>query len=755
MVTIFLIFLLLQFPWDAAGGEISAIKTQDRGDYIRYIFELDRKPHYFVYQLGDKIYIRLENTKLAAAGIEIKNGAAESIETAENMVNRVKKVKNESIREEFRSDGAGGKGDIDVNKNINTNKDIKSDNSAAIAAIDAANVEVNIENISSDNEKIDTLIRSILSPQNSEHADEENMADSNASDGNVTNVNDTIGDITNTNGRAVVNNLDIGKIPNLKNNSVNNFVNNLKNGEKMVMESVDSAILSVLTEKISKIYDTDGISNDGISNGIRNSNNFDNSSNFSDITQLLNSLILGDGNGRSNGTAADKNEARDSTEESEAEVNATPPPGQVRGIANLTLKTMDSAIEYTLLTKNNSLKRYLYLEPDRNNKHYRVVVDVYREEQPFENLDNFLSVGMGAAGGIRSDDNNGKYYGGYRGGSKGKQKSGGEKSLNDLLAEIDADAAGNGNGANAHINSNVTLDDLIRDNIKPENLEELIALNNIIDDKVAQDLERQNNEGINLDDFLQQLVDSPMEKSRDKIEKNRKDDGKTGKLISAREGGGRNFFGKKRGRYLVVVDAGHGGVDSGAVGIGGTLEKNINLRYSLEIARQLEKMGNFDVYLTRDRDRFISLRNRIVAARKLKPDLFLSIHSDFNPDRRSRGLSLYTLLKKNGRSNSGYGRNIFGHRRQNADGGWDSKHAKSNRFVNILLGEISRQNINTLYNPHKYARFAVLLAPEYPSVLIELGFLSNEYDERMLNSSAYREKIAVAIGRSVKNYFNN
>lgn len=365
-------------------------------------------------------------------------------------------------------------------------------------------------------------------------------------------------------------------------------------------------------------------------------------------------------------------------------------------IDNLSIKATGNDIEYTIMAKTNSLKRYLYTEPAKNTKYFRVLVDVYKDEQSFENIGNFLSTKISLY-----DE---------------------EKTIDDLIAEF----------------SDITLDELIKENIKPENLDELIALNNIIDEKVAEDLEKQNNDGIDLESFIQQISGTaieeiPAENDFEAVKINKK---------------------RKNKRFLIVIDAGHGGADSGAIGNMSTKEKDINLIFAKEIAKQLEKNGNFEVYLTRNDDKFISLKNRVVAARKAKANLFISIHSDSNPNKNVRGLSLYTLPKKSESTSFGFSRNRYIFRQKSKISNTSSKkYAESDKFVNILLQKFSNQEINTLFNPHKYANFAVLMAPEFPSVLIELGFLSNVQDEKMLNSDRYKKKICLAVSQSINRYF--
>ena len=355
---------------------------------------------------------------------------------------------------------------------------------------------------------------------------------------------------------------------------------------------------------------------------------------------------------------------------------------------NLKQKLYENSIEYEINAKTNSLKRYLYIEPNNNYKYYQLVVDIYKEEQGFGNMENFIMKKVG----------------------ENVQKK--EKNLDDIINEL----------------TDVTLDEIIAENIKPDNLDELILLNNIIDEKVAENLEKQNNEGIDLNDFIKQTIKD--------TEKNIKKQNKNSKKI------------KKDSYYVIVIDAGHGGNDPGAIGFHKkTKEKNINLDFAIEIKKRLQKNKNFKVYMTREDDKFISLKNRVIFSIRKNADLFISIHSDSNPDRRARGLSIYTFLNNdNNKYYSDMESVIYNINNKN-------KVSDSEKFTKLLIKNFDKNNINMLYRPHKYARFAVLSVSECPSVLIELGFLSNRFDEKLLRSREYKFKISESIARSVNSYF--
>jgi len=221
-------------------------------------------------------------------------------------------------------------------------------------------------------------------------------------------------------------------------------------------------------------------------------------------------------------------------------------------------------------------------------------------------------------------------------------------------------------------------------------------------------------------------------------------------------------------KRIIVIDPGHGGVDPGAIGVSGIYEKHITLAAARDLKRHLEATGRFDVKLTRDRDIFIRLRERIERAREMKADLFISLHADTIRNRGVRGLSLYTLSERASDKEAAQ----LAERENKADliAGIDLTH-ESAEVTNILIDLAQRETmnqsaklaallvdeldgrVNILRNPHRFAGFAVLKAPDIPSVLIELGFLSNKEDERQLRSKSHRRKLAQSIAGAVDRYF--
>lgn len=220
---------------------------------------------------------------------------------------------------------------------------------------------------------------------------------------------------------------------------------------------------------------------------------------------------------------------------------------------------------------------------------------------------------------------------------------------------------------------------------------------------------------------------------------------------------------------VVVVDAGHGGVDPGAIGVSGVYEKTIALNYSREVAKRLRATGKYKVVMTRDRDIFLPLRERVRIARAAGADLFLSVHANTHPKRATKGFSVYTLSNK--ASDKEAAALAALENKSDVIGGVDLgdysddvqnilidfAQAKTNELSvkfarDMLVGEIG-QRARLLGRPWRSAGFAVLKAPDVPSVLLELGYISNPQEERLLVSKAHREKMAGAIVRAVAAYF--
>ena len=218
----------------------------------------------------------------------------------------------------------------------------------------------------------------------------------------------------------------------------------------------------------------------------------------------------------------------------------------------------------------------------------------------------------------------------------------------------------------------------------------------------------------------------------------------------------------------IAVDAGHGGADPGAIGANGVYEKDLTLPYARALKRALEAVPGYRVVLTRDRDEYIPLRRRIAIAREAGADLFVSLHADSLKNRATRGASVYTLSEtasdkeaaalaaKENRSDVIAGVDL---NRQNDEvtgilidlSQRDTKNSSA-RYANLLLAEI-RKSARVLKRSHRFAGFAVLKAPDVPSVLVELGYLSNHDEARFLSSASGRRTLVAAIVRATRAYF--
>jgi len=221
---------------------------------------------------------------------------------------------------------------------------------------------------------------------------------------------------------------------------------------------------------------------------------------------------------------------------------------------------------------------------------------------------------------------------------------------------------------------------------------------------------------------------------------------------------------------VIVIDPGHGGVDPGATAKNGLYEKNIVLKMAKELKTELEKTGQYKVILTRSSDHFIKLSDRVKFARAQKADLFVSIHADSIGKRNVRGASIYTLSEK--ASDAQTEKLAAKENRADLIGGLDLSTEddevagilvdlamrdtmnQSKFFANKLVGTMSHNGVTVLEKPHRYAGFAVLKAPDIPSVLIEAGFLSNQREAELLNTKAHRAKIISAIADGIRTYFD-
>ncbi|MGE0118775.1 MAG: N-acetylmuramoyl-L-alanine amidase [Dongiaceae bacterium] len=225
----------------------------------------------------------------------------------------------------------------------------------------------------------------------------------------------------------------------------------------------------------------------------------------------------------------------------------------------------------------------------------------------------------------------------------------------------------------------------------------------------------------------------------------------------------------KRDRIpVIVLDAGHGGKDPGAVGANGAMEKDITLQMAKELRALLDATGRYKVILTREEDRLLALRQRIDVARTAEADLFISLHADHIEKSALRGASVYTLSEN--ASDAEAAALAARENKEDLIAGVDlssqsamvtsilidlaQRETKnlSARFASLLSEELADRTL-VLRNSHRFAGFVVLKAPDVPSVLLELGYLSNPEDEAALASKRHRRVLAAAIGDALDRYF--
>jgi N-acetylmuramoyl-L-alanine amidase len=215
-------------------------------------------------------------------------------------------------------------------------------------------------------------------------------------------------------------------------------------------------------------------------------------------------------------------------------------------------------------------------------------------------------------------------------------------------------------------------------------------------------------------------------------------------------------------KRVIVIDAGHGGQDPGAHGAA-AFEKDINLAAARALKARLERGGHYKVVLTRDADVYVPLESRVRIAQRADADLFISLHSDSGPEPAVRGASVYTLADRaTSRSSRFVNRDDwFMKASLTADSSVSdilldlTQRATRNRsgaFAQMLVSSIEGK-APLLRRSHRDAGFMVLLAPDVPAVLLEMGFVSNPEDEQLLSDDAHRKALMNAVGDAIDDYF--
>jgi N-acetylmuramoyl-L-alanine amidase len=215
-------------------------------------------------------------------------------------------------------------------------------------------------------------------------------------------------------------------------------------------------------------------------------------------------------------------------------------------------------------------------------------------------------------------------------------------------------------------------------------------------------------------------------------------------------------------KKVVVIDAGHGGHDPGARGALG-VEKDINLAAALALKAQLERTGRYKVVMTREADVYVPLEDRVRVAQSSDADLFISLHSDSAAEPGLRGVSVYTLSDKAFARATRFVKadDWFMRASLTSDPGVSdilfdlTQRATKNRsatFAESLVGKLDGR-APLLRRSHRSAGFMVLLAPDVPAVLLEMGFLSNPQDEQRLRDPAQRAQLVEGVAASIDDYF--
>ncbi|MBX9467041.1 MAG: N-acetylmuramoyl-L-alanine amidase [Rhizobium sp.] len=221
--------------------------------------------------------------------------------------------------------------------------------------------------------------------------------------------------------------------------------------------------------------------------------------------------------------------------------------------------------------------------------------------------------------------------------------------------------------------------------------------------------------------------------------------------------------------FVIAIDAGHGGIDAGATGASTkTSEKDITLAFAKIFNEKLKSLPGIRAVMTRDTDKFLSLSERVLIARQKGADLLISLHADTLRQADIRGATIYTISDKA----SDHMAAQLAERENFSDtiGGVELPTETEPEVGDILLDLTRRETqafsiamaqsvvgsfqgqISLINNPHRHAGFRVLQAPDVPSVLLELGFLSNKDDEKLLLDPVWRERVADLLVEAIKNY---
>ncbi|PWQ94651.1 N-acetylmuramoyl-L-alanine amidase [Leucothrix arctica] len=226
---------------------------------------------------------------------------------------------------------------------------------------------------------------------------------------------------------------------------------------------------------------------------------------------------------------------------------------------------------------------------------------------------------------------------------------------------------------------------------------------------------------------------------------------------------------RKRRNFVVAIDPGHGGHDSGAVGKHGTYEKDVVLKISRRLKTRIDRTKGMEAFLTRPKDKYLTLRQRIDLAQAKNADLFISVHADANTNKNVNGSSVYVLSEKGASSEMARwlarNENEIDIRLAGAE-----VHSNNKVLSKVLLDltqsaaiddsvELAEQVLSELGTVNRLARkgvesanFGVLRSPDIPSMLVETAFISNPEEERKLKTAKYQNQIAEAVYRGIRSY---
>ena len=223
-------------------------------------------------------------------------------------------------------------------------------------------------------------------------------------------------------------------------------------------------------------------------------------------------------------------------------------------------------------------------------------------------------------------------------------------------------------------------------------------------------------------------------------------------------------------KYIVFIDPGHGGRDPGAIGRLGTLEKNITLKTSIMLRKALKRYKNINSILSRDKDIYLSLKERTKLAKINNADIFISLHADSSKNNKANGISVFSLSDKASDKEA----RILAKRENDVDNFLGNKNKIKDPIIyNTLIKMFQRKAMNdssylakkilsnlektklAVNRGHRFAGFAVLKSYEIPSVLIEIGFLSNKQEEKKMLNTKYLNELSNGLAIAIGSYFDS